>query len=632
MADNIELMAGTDSLEDIPSCARRIRKPRLMKILSLTIQEDGSLRTKIDVPPCFVPPGPPGHWADDDVAAHIAWEVRQLAHDPCPGLVSIHHAGSPAMRVDSHGEAVPCMSDGATSTPVVVEARISSPEGTPYHSERGLRVRLVLGEHYPAAPPEVNFMQTVHHFFLDNENGLPEIFYELLTSLVADLAEDLGQPYPMHTLRATLQLVHHVLQSPLHPCEGCQDQFDAYSRMHAQRTETIESYAAHCAHPELYDPETGWRDDWLHPDLRSALAHLRSTGDEEQLRALLQPCAEGVYSFPCLTDAACQMFVDEVDAYAASGLPSARPNSMNKYGLVVNEIGMEAVFDEFQSQVLQPIARLLFPVEGCSLDRHHSFMVQYSMGKDLGLDMHTDNSDVTFNVCCGREFQGAGLTFCGDMGEGRHRLFSYRHQHVKGHAVVHLGRRRHGADDLSSGERLNLIVWNTNLAYRNSSGYLDLQRQQRYEKEVGPPDAVCLSYTHDRDYLQYKDKPAAHAKMTRRGWCPPRFAAHDAAPSPAPPDVSSTDLPADFSGGYNDDDERAAEGGEAALISVGAGEVEATLEDAKMVQRVLNDLVGLQKPAEGTTHMGDGDGPPVAGRLESADEIFTPQEELARLM
>ena len=38
------------------------------------------------------------------------------------------------------------------------------------------------------------------------------------------------------------------------------------------------------------------------------------------------------------------------------------------------------------------------------------------MGKDLGLDMHTDNSDITFNVCLGRDFDGAGLTFCGHMG------------------------------------------------------------------------------------------------------------------------------------------------------------------------------------------------------------------------
>ena len=43
--------------------------------------------------------------------------------------------------------------------------------------------------------------------------------------------------------------------------------------------------------------------------------------------------------------------------------------------------------------------------------------------------MHTDNSDVTFNVCLGREFSAAGLAFCGQMGKPAHRQFSFRYPH-----------------------------------------------------------------------------------------------------------------------------------------------------------------------------------------------------------
>jgi len=272
------------------------------------------------------------------------------------------------------------------------------------------------------------------------------------------------------------------------------------------------------------------------------------------------------------------MLVGEVDAYADSGLPQARPNSMNKYGLVLNEIGMEATFDSLQQRVLQPVARLLFPTEGGALDRHHSFVVQYQQGKDLGLDMHTDNSDVTFNICLGRDFDGAGLTFCGYMGAAHHRHFSYRHVHVKGHCVVHLGRRRHGADDISRGERLNLIIWNTNLAHRDSASYMELQRQHRYEREAAAPDTVCLSYTHDRDYLKYLEKPAQHAKMTRRGWCPPLFAQHDAPSTPSPAAERVV-----LSGGGCDDDGGV---GGAGTDGGGAG----TLEDVEAIQRVLSSL------------------------------------------
>ena len=290
------------------------------------------------------------------------------------------------------------------------------------------------------------------------------------------------------------------------------------------------------------------------------------------------------------------MLVDEVDAYGSSGLPTARPNSMNKYGLVMNEIGMEPVFDSLQATVLQPIAQLLFPTEGGSLDRHHSFVVQYEMGKDLGLDMHTDNSDVTFNVCLGRDFDGAGLTFCGHMGHAEHRHFSYRHKHVKGHCIVHLGRRRHGADEITRGERLNLIIWNTNLAFRSSQSFNDLQRQHRYERESGPPDGVCLSYTHDRDFLKYKETPRAHAKMTRRAWCPPRFAAHDAPdtqPAAARGDHAArraarlrTDLVSDEE---EDDDADHDEEEEFAQLAKGAP---ATDADAAELQQVIRGVLG----------------------------------------
>ena len=83
--------------------------------------------------------------------------------------------------------------------------------------------------------------------------------------------------------------------------------------------------------------------------------------------------------------------------------------------------------------------------------------------------MHTDDSDVTFNACLTSNFTGAGLTFCGDAGTSRHRKLAFRYRHEMGRVVVHLGTKRHGADDIESGERRNLIIWNHNLHF---IGYL----------------------------------------------------------------------------------------------------------------------------------------------------------------
>ena len=58
--------------------------------------------------------------------------------------------------------------------------------------------------------------------------------------------------------------------------------------------------------------------------------------------------------------------------------------------------------------------------------------------------MHHDASEVTLNVCLGREFTGAGLRFCGRFGGASHRKSACVLSHHPGRAVIHLGRQRHG--------------------------------------------------------------------------------------------------------------------------------------------------------------------------------------------
>ena len=144
-------------------------------------------------------------------------------------------------------------------------------------------------------------------------------------------------------------------------------------------------------------------------------------------------------------------------------------------------------------------------------------MVQYKQGEDLGLDMHTDACDVTLNVCLGKEFSGAGLTFCGVRGAagGNERRFSYRHVHVKGRGLLHLGHQRHGADDIVTGERFNLIMWNKSSSYRATRDFMS--KYGHAPGTRGPPDLVCLSYTHDADYEEHKPYPPGKRPKRDRG-------------------------------------------------------------------------------------------------------------------
>ncbi len=129
---------------------------------------------------------------------------------------------------------------------------------------------------------------------------------------------------------------------------------------------------------------------------------------------------------------------------------------------------------------------------------------------------------MTFNVCLGRDFEGCGLVFCGMIGAADHRCHKHTYHHRVGACVVHLGARRHGADHITSGERLNLVIWNHGLAWRESDGAM--AHQMAYEKEGGPPDPRCVSYTHDRDYGSFKPYTAGIVDFKHRGWCPPQGA------------------------------------------------------------------------------------------------------------
>lgn len=199
---------------------------------------------------------------------------------------------------------------------------------------------------------------------------------------------------------------------------------------------------------------------------------------------------------------------------------------MNNYGVILNQMGLRGMVTVMQQDYIWPISRVLFPVDGEQFDDHHSFLVRYQANEDLGLDMHTDDSDVTFNVCLGdNQFDGGTLVFCGMFGTGTHRHYTHTYQHEIGRAVLHLGDHRHGADDIKSGTHQNWIVWNHNWKHRASPEYGARMRAKSgyYEAETAPPSQVCLSFTHHRDYRHFvKEVPAAAAaNRPSHGWCPP---------------------------------------------------------------------------------------------------------------
>lgn len=398
---------------------------------------------------------------------------------------------------------------GAESEAESMTARLRTSEAYNFP----FRVRIRFTTAWPTAPPSsVRFQCVFHHALTDDDGGMPEPFYKTLPK----------EGDSRHTLRGLLKAIHEFLVNPLSswgvPLDCAPQRFHQsmvnHQHMNEQRLGTIRKYREQVRHRELFETPPQWREEWFD----SRFWHAQQEGTPHAWRALLTEHLPGeVYSFPIFREEFCKTFVEEIFNFYASGLPARRPNSMNNYGIILNEIGLEPMIDELQ-RMLQPLGELLWPGPGHMWDGHHCFIVRYREGEDLGLDMHTDDSDVTFNVCFGMDFQAAGLQFCGLMGAGNHRKHSFTYKHVKGTCVCHLGRKRHGADDISSGERLNLILWNHSSTYRQSTEYMS----PPYVKEEGAPDQVCVSYTHDRDYGSFKEYPKGKENFRGRGWCPPK--------------------------------------------------------------------------------------------------------------
>ncbi|KAF7029515.1 hypothetical protein CFC21_041240 [Triticum aestivum] len=215
-------------------------------------------------------------------------------------------------------------------------------------------------------------------------------------------------------------------------------------------------------HQELYS---------MHPSaffLPTFLEAVRTNTEESIASIMTEPIA-GVFSFAMLQPNFCDMLLEEVENFEkwvhAMKFKIMRPNTMNKYGAVLDDFGLEAMLNQFMEEFIAPISKVFYPeVGGGTLDSHHAFVVEYGKDRDVELGFHVDDSEVTLNVCLGKQFSGGELYFRGIRcenhvnSETQHEEM-YDYSHVPGRAVLHRGRHRHGARPTSSGLRMNLLLW-----------------------------------------------------------------------------------------------------------------------------------------------------------------------------
>ncbi|CAK9053403.1 unnamed protein product [Durusdinium trenchii] len=310
--------------------------------------------------------------------------------------------------------------------------------------------------------------------------------------------------YDLHGL---LSQLHRSLGGALHPSD--QTAWQRTASTFEEDASTVVKYAAYGRkHEELFWANGLKLEDAIDPRIFKLIFKVFNGTRYSRAEAKKQLLASGlikeiipdlVFSFPVFTLEFCTLLMEEIRNFYGSKLPARRPNSMNNYGIILNEIGLEPMIFDLQDALIQPLASVLFPLEGSELESHHSFTIR-------------------FNVNIFGNYTGAPLVFCGINGEPDHRHFRTAYQHQLGYAIIHKGRHRHGAEDITGGERMNLVVWSYSYNYRHSKESIKV-----HQREAAKPDERCVSYTHDRDFGRYKAWPEGKKeRFLGRGWCPPR--------------------------------------------------------------------------------------------------------------
>jgi hypothetical protein len=192
-----------------------------------------------------------------------------------------------------------------------------------------------------------------------------------------------------------------------------------------------------------------------------------SVENEDVLKDLWKQVIPGVYACQLFTPKGIQRIRHHLKAASESGIPTRRPNGMNRFGLVLDIETQGGVsypkIDTFRDMVidryLRPLGRLFFqnyigPGDDSSA---YAFTIQYQPDKDTKLNEHSDASVVTLNINLNlpeEDYDGSSIYFVdNENGERQELTFA------PGMALLHRGLHRHAALPIESGERVNMVLW-----------------------------------------------------------------------------------------------------------------------------------------------------------------------------
>ncbi|XP_073226664.1 2-oxoglutarate and iron-dependent oxygenase domain-containing protein CP2-like isoform X2 [Cicer arietinum] len=291
------------------------------------------------------------------------------------------------------------------------------------------------------------------------KNHKPEKYDDLELDISPWIFSSLERYLPRHLLRAPRDLKVNYMREILHdyapPSLRYRDQ-----KQREYREKIMSNYLP--LHKELYtiDPVA-----FFVPTFLKAI----NDNTEQSFRRIMSEPAPGIFTFEMLQPRFCELLISEFENFEKwvnrRTFCVMRPNTMNQYGAVLDDFGLQTMLNKLMEYFICPLSKVFYAeIGGSTLDSHHGFIVECGLHRDVETEFHVDDSEVTLNVCLGRQFTGGELYFRGMRCDKHVHTISrseeyFDYSHVPGCAVLHHGRHRHGARATISGHRINLLMW-----------------------------------------------------------------------------------------------------------------------------------------------------------------------------
>mmetsp|Transcript_5623 Transcript_5623/g.8080 ORF Transcript_5623/g.8080 Transcript_5623/m.8080 type:complete len:420 (+) Transcript_5623:49-1308(+) len=252
---------------------------------------------------------------------------------------------------------------------------------------------------------------------------------------------------------------------------------------------------------------TPFSNNILHPPLQRAVEAARKTPTIETETNVKSLWTEVIPNNNKNDDGGaykCQLFTAEgvatirayIDLVSNSGIPTRRPNGMNRFGFIFDEFDkheeeringavslppLSAFYSNLVQEYIRPMGRMFFPryiqkqQQQQQQQQHHDsirneeednndgesfgFTIRYSQDEDVRLNEHSDASLYTLNVnlnLSGEGYTNSSIYFVNEDDGERITTMEFD---TPGMAVLHKGSIRHGANAIVDGSRINLVVW-----------------------------------------------------------------------------------------------------------------------------------------------------------------------------